>query len=243
MIKIQKILIVPMALAVSGIASADSITLGPITTSTPVSLSSTDWTNTLAFAQFDSSLGTLQSVTFDISGQLQTTLTITNQASGSSTGHATTELQVGLEDAGDNLGLDFSDSNPAIDALSPKYFYDLGAGQSAQSGLLTKTYDSGALTYTLSTILNEFSNPGGGTVDLTADTFTQTYLSNSGGNTSASQVTSASLTGTVTYVYQANQPVGGQQQLSATPEPDTMALLGGALIGLALLGKRFRKTN
>jgi hypothetical protein len=237
MIKIQTILI-PVALAVSGLASANSITLGPITTSTPVSLSPTDWTNTLAFAQFNSNLGTLESVTFDISGELQTTLTVTNNSPTSSTGHASTEVQVGLEDAGDDLGLDIDDGNPAIDAISSRFSYNLGAEQSARSGLLTKTYDSGALTYTLSAILNEFSNPGGGTVDVTADTFTQSWITNSGGNTSASQVTDASLTGTVTYVY---QPYSGSQQLSGTPEPDTIALLGGALIGLALFGRRFRK--
>ncbi|HEX4136972.1 MAG TPA: choice-of-anchor E domain-containing protein [Bryobacteraceae bacterium] len=234
----RKVLItLAAAFVVSGIASADSITLGPLTTSTPVLAEATDWTNMLAFAQFDSNLGTLLSVTFDISGQLQTTLTVTNtdSAAGSS-GNSRTELQIGLEDADDSLGLDIDNDTQAIDVMSGKYFYDLGKGQSSQSGLLTSSYDSGTLTYSSLTVLNEFSNPGGGTVDLTADTFTQTNLSNTGGNTNSNQVTNASLTGTVTYTYQA-----ALQESPSTPEPATLAMMGGALLGLGLLRKRLRK--
>ncbi len=68
------------------------------------------------------------------------------------------------------------------------------------SGLLTSSYNSGTLQYTLPTILNEFSNPGGGTVDLNASTFTESLLSEfRWQHTSSTQVTDASLTGTVTY--------------------------------------------
>ena len=239
----RKLLIVPaVVFAFSSIAGANSITIGPLTTSTPIASRLTDWTGTLAFAQFDSTLGTLNSVTFDISGSLTTTLTVRNNASSASSGTANTELEVSIEDAGDNLGF-LNDTpevsnNPTINQFSPNYHYSLASGVQTASGLLSSNYNSGALTYTLSAILNEFSNPGGGTVDLSAGTFTQTVLANSGGNTSATQVTDASLTGTVTYNYTANV---GNQNLSNAPEPATMAMMGGALIGLGLFRRRFRK--
>jgi hypothetical protein len=202
----------------------------------------TDWTGTLEFAQFNSNLGTLDSVTIDISGSLSTTLTVTNNGDTEQSGSARTELRVGIEDPNNLLGFTEPPNNgvgdnPAIDVDSPKYFFDLAAGDDgghSSSGLLTASYDSGALTYTLSAILNEFSNPGGGTVTLNAGTFTQTTVSDAGGNASASQVTDASLTGIVTYNYAA---------VSSAPEPATMAMMGGALIGLGLLRKRLIKKN
>jgi hypothetical protein len=77
------------------------------------------------------------------------------------------------------------------------------------------------LTYTLGTILTEFT--GGGNISLNAGTLTYTLLSNYGGNTVSSQVTDAGLTGTVTYTY------------TAVPEPSTFGLLALGLSALPLL--------
>jgi hypothetical protein len=54
-----------------------------------------------------------------------------------------------------------------------------------------------------------------------------------GGNVTVSQVTADNLSSEVIYDY--TIPGG-------TPEPTTMALMGGALLGLGLIGKRFRKS-
>ena len=66
-----------------------------------------------------------------------------------------------------------------------------------------------------------------------ADTATL-FTSGFGGGTGGSgQATYAEASATVTYYYEA---------VSTTPEPTTMALMGGALIGLGLIGKRFKKS-
>jgi hypothetical protein len=199
-----------------GVASAYVISY---TTSTPIGSTLTDWTGTLAFQKFNPSFGTLNSVTIGLSGSLSTVLTITNNSGESSSGTGKTEVQMTVQDAGSNLI-----NTPQIDLFSPDYSYSLGAGGSTTSGTLTKNGTSSDL-YTAAAVLSEFTGASGNTV-LNASTFTQTWLTNTGGNTFASQVTNASLTGTVTYDY--------------VPEPATMAMLGLGALGLAARRRRSR---
>jgi len=216
------------AAALSSIASADSISY---TTSTPISSALTDWAGFLAFQQFNPTLGTLDSVELQFSSSLTTTLTVINTSGSSSSGNVKTELQVSVDDSGDNLLGD----TPQIDMISPAFGYGLGGGGTLSSPLLSKSASSDNV-YTLLNVLSEFT--GTGTFSLNAGTFTQTLLSNTGGNTSSSQVTDAGLTGTVTYSF-TDAPGGSQSD--GVPEPATMALMGGALIGLGLLRKGLKK--
>ena len=187
--------------------------LGPFTTSTPIGYTLTDWSSSLSFPKFNSALGTLTEVDLYLSSGMETTLTITNDSDSGSSGSAKTEVQVSVEDPGSHF------SPPQIDFLSPAYFYSLAGGGSTSSGLLTST-SSYTGDYTLAGILAEFNGPG--TIVLGASTFTQTDLSNTGGNTDAGQVTEAELTGTVTYQYNP----------TPTPEPSTLVLLGIGAVGL-----------
>jgi hypothetical protein len=230
MATLRRILItLAAATALSTVASADSISY---TTSTPISSSLTDWSGSLAFQQFDPTLGTLNSVELQFSSSLTTTLTVMNTSDSSSSGNVKTELQVSVDDSGDNLLGD----TPQLDILSPAFNYSLTGGGNINSSLLSNSGSSDNI-YALLNVLSEFT--GTGTFSLNASTFTETDLSNTGGNTSSSQVTDAGVTGTVTYSF--TDAIGGSQS-DGVPEPATMALMGGALIGLGLFRKGLKKS-
>jgi hypothetical protein len=195
-------------------------TSGPFTTTTPIPSTLTDWTGSLAFQQFNSALGTLTMVQLDLSASLSTVITVTNASPLGSSGTAKTELQVTVQDAGGNLVA------PEIDMNSPLYSYSLGPGGSSTSLTLTKN-GSSSDQYTAAAVLAEFTGPGA--IVLPASTFTQTWLTNTGGNTFASQVTHASLTGTITYFYTPN-----------VPEPSSMVGLACMLLPAAFKLRRRR---
>jgi hypothetical protein len=177
---------------------------GPFSTTTPISPTLTDWNGTLAFAKFNPSLGVLTKVQIDLAGSMSTVLTVTNSSQSGSQGNARTEMQISVQDSGGYLSV------PQLDLISSSFTYNLSGGQSLTSGTLSKS-GSSSEQYTAPAILTEFT--GSGNILLSASTFTQTLLANTGGNTSASQVTNSQLSGSVTYYY---NPV---------PEPATISLL------------------
>jgi hypothetical protein len=217
----KTILVVAVLATLSSVALANS--LGPITTTTPIPSSLTDWTRSLSFPQFNPSLGTLTGVEIDLAGHMTTTVTVTENDGALSYGNAKTELQMTVQDVGGNLS-----GTPQIDMIGPEFYYSLNAGGSVTSGLLTKSGSSSDL-YTSAPILAEFT--GTGSFALRASTFTQTLLANTGGNTNAGQVTNASLTGLVTYYYTTAPPV---------PEPVTMF---GVLLGVGALGRYWSRKH
>ncbi len=182
------------ACAISSLADTE----GPLTTSTPVPATLTDWSNALSFPQFNPSLGTLISVELDLSNSFSTTLTIHNMAGTASSGTANTELQVTVLDPGNYISTDVPADVPELNSLSPGFAYSLAPGASISSGLLSKT-GTFSDTFTQAAILSEFT--GVGNISLSASTLTRTLLGNSGGNTTVAQVTDASLTGDVIYTY------------------------------------------
>ncbi len=166
------------------------------TTSTPIPLSTTDWVNSLTFPKFNPALGILTKVELEISANIETQLTITNLADSTSNGNAKTHVTVTVTDPLNLLSV-------MPDIYSSVFNYTLNPGESTTSGLLTKSgSDSGS--WTSSAILAEFT--GSGNINLNAVTFTETVLANTGGNTTASQVTQAGATGIITYTYVVPEP-------------------------------------
>jgi hypothetical protein len=212
------------ALVLTGISlsvQAQVSVSGPFTTSTPIPSTETVWNSSLAFPQFDPSLGTLQSVTLELSYTFSTTLTVSNlNVDTGASGNAKTEVIITVQDP------EYSALNaPEFDVNSAPFAYSLGGGGSASSGLLTKSGNDGGNTYTSGSLLTEFTGPG--TIVLPASATADTLLDEVNGNTSAIQITDASLTGTVTYDY------------IAVPEPSTIGLVVVGLLGV--LGLRRRK--
>ncbi len=201
----------------AGAGNSLADTSGPFITYSPIASTLTDWTSSLGFQQFNSSLGTLTSVEIDLSSSFTTTINVMNNSESGSSGTAQTEVQLTVQDAGLNLNA------PELDLVGPTFSYSLGAGGNATSGLLSKSGMDDE-TYNTAPILAEFT--GAGNITLNAYTFTQTLLANTGGNTSASQVTDAGLTGQVIYTF------------TPAPEPSTFALLALGLGVLPFLRRR-----
>ena len=218
----KKVLFVA-AIGVAAVAAkADSIV--SYTNTIPSTL--TDWTNVVSFTKFNPALGTLQSVYVQVGSAFSTTLGVTNTGTSASSGSAQTTLTLNLNDTTGVFGY-----GTGVQSLgnysSSSYGYSLSAGQGTASGLINAhnndLADNG--TTTDSTILSDFT--GTGTVDETAWTFTQTFIGNSGGNTSSSQVTDANAKFIITYDY-----------IVPAPEPSTFAMIGSGLAGLGLMIRR-----
>ncbi len=213
-------------LVLMAFTTAHATTVGPITTTTPVSSTLTDWSNNLSFAQFNPALGTLTSVELDLTSALTTSLTLTNTSGAlGASGKAFTEVQISV---GTALGLF---DVPQIDQNSPKFTFNIAAGGNVSSGIITFSGQSTS-DYNLSnvspSVMSAFT--GTGNISLPATTFTQTWIQYSSGNVNQSQVTNASLTGDVIYTY-TPAPV---------PLPSALFLLGPGLFGLLGLRRRFK---
>jgi hypothetical protein len=209
-----------VALAVGSIQRADAAT-----SSQTLSYSgNTDWTQALAFDQFDSSLGTLQSVYIVLDGEIFTNITVENAvgAGSDSSGNVSTRVRWRLNDPLLLLG---SATQNKIDMYAPEdgANYFLNPGQSLNLGPYTAS-DSWDETYTSGAILTEFT--GNSTIALTIATLATTVSENSGGNFSALQSTTATANVTVVYTYE------------AVPEPTTALLVGAAGVAMAFSRRR-----
>src|ERR1700723_2680907 len=197
--------------ALLGAASAHATTVTTATQTITFGPGPTDFINASQnLSLFDSSLGTLASVVISGTYGFNSTVTVTNSAADASSGSVKTE-------SGSGFGSSTSSINSVIQALldtvgsvtigsktlNPAAFDLNGSSQSYSlpSGVSTHVFSNasvhtdGPVSDTPPADLAAFEANGGGLFDVLFNTITGTDLSNTGGNTSAQQSTTA--TGTI----------------------------------------------
>ena len=219
---------VALLLATGTLAQADTISF------TNSVSGSTDWSKQLGITQFDSTWGTLVSVTIDLSASFNSSFTITNI--GGSTFINPSSARRTLD-----VFLGFSAVDLAIDAQNPN-----GAGNSwltwvssplSLNNLAPGNYVSAVRSgnngpnegfYTDGTTLVYFTGTGTTLLDLYT---TSGFLMQLTGGTdySSAQTTSANVTGIVTYDFTPD-PI---------PEPSSALFLGFGGLALILMRRRF----
>ena len=197
---------------------AISCQAGKVSYTNSISAALTDWTNSVSLAQFNPALGNLVSVQVSVTSDLFTTLTVQNVSSSPSSGTAITQLKQYFDTGAYAL---FANS-PVLDYAGPDFDYSIPGNGIITSGLLTASASATGSLATDNATLAAFT--GTGFMDFTANTYTRTFLSNVGGNSGASQTTTADFTAVITYNYSA----------APVPEPSVVALCGLGLAGLVL---------
>jgi hypothetical protein len=198
-------------------------------------------TESVSLGEFNPALGTLTQVAISVSYGFSSTLTISNNSGSSSSGSAQTESAA-----------QFSSTSSAVNAILNNLI------NTTSASIASKTLNpaaivlvSNASNYTLSgsgstspsvtarpqSVSVIDTNPadfasfeGLGNINFGITTLTGTLLSNTGGNTSASQVTTGNAVVSLTYTYAPPQ----------VPEPGSIFIMASGLAALGFVSMRKR---
>jgi len=183
----------------------------------------------LTFPKFDSTLGTLNSVTIKLDGYVTGLAGVENLSTSSgSTMNAKLQAAVSL------MQPDNSTLIVEVDPASTWQTFDGGVwdGNTNYDGTSGHTFDSLSATASSTVVKTDAAYKslftGSGNIDLPTNAW-GTSTANGGGTMSSTFVTAAGVTGTVTYDYSIDE---------GTPEPGTLAMLG---MGLAVPAFRRRR--
>lgn len=216
-------------------SSAMAVTDGPHAATYSITSKATnfDTSTELAFPKFDPSLGYLTKITLTIDASMRTNLMAT-AITDSTKVYTQASLDLWVQDPQNRLQ---GDPLPLVEPNTSAPLLSLVVNTSANKRTITagNSYtwsnltDSASATYDYygAGVFAEFT--GTGNLFFRALTQTDTGVFWSSGNATASQSTTASVTGTVTYEY------------SAVPEAGTMLLGGCALMPILGLRRRSRR--
>jgi hypothetical protein len=220
-----------------------------ITHTTTFGPATTDFTNTLSIGQLVIPVGFhLTGVTLDISSAVASpTLSLTNTSATAQTFGLNLSEVISVDSnsasgdaVGDQMAISLFSSGAGL--VPPKTIH-LGVTGLGACPANTPSVTCSSVSYTgiagaaddgvIDISAANWANyVGTGNIVIGFDTSASTQFNGGGGNIALSQVTNASVAGTVTWTFVAD---------TSTPEPATTALMGVALLGLGLLRKRVRR--
>lgn len=220
----MKKLILLAALAIAGVGSAQAITISGGTFSNAEQTTEINQSGNLNL--FDSSLGVLNSVTFDFSGSMTTGFNLTNNAANSQTVKATGTVD--LFAGSSNTAIDNLINSMILGLSATTGFVAIAPGASNNYGPFT---DSDSLSVTFLSGLSAFEALGGGLFDVTGFSLSGLGLTGGGGNVAAVQRTSAGIGAAITYDYTARPQVN-------VPEPAILGLMGLGFVAMGAMRRR-----